>query len=117
MSVFRQLIEECPIDWETLELKGQIWGSVNYFWGDYEGGFRQDGAPIAIHAVWQKGNELRRAYLHPSGPDRFPQTRGAIIYGWSPYRYHEKWAFKVARQMWDEVFEIAYTEGQLFIAV
>jgi hypothetical protein len=116
MGVFRQLIEECPIDWATLELKGLIWGSVNYFWGDYQGGYREDGTPIAVHVVWQKGHELRRAYIHSSGPDRFPRAHGPDQYGWRPSRYRDE-TYKVAQEMWRELIEIAHTEGQLFIAV
>lgn len=56
LSVFRQLREESVIDEETLELRGQPWGTVNYH-PDAE---CKAGRPH-LHVVWQKGNELRRA--------------------------------------------------------
>jgi hypothetical protein len=55
-SVFRQLREEPIIDYNTGELTGVPWGSVQYFWGAC-----QDGAHL--HVVWHKGDQLRRCCL------------------------------------------------------
>ncbi len=54
-SVFRQLEEECVFD-VGLELRGKLWGRVNYLW---------NGCPAYTnyHIVWQKENELRRMPL------------------------------------------------------
>jgi hypothetical protein len=113
LSVFRQLIEECPIDWELLDVKGPIWGIVNYFWGDYLGGHDDAGNPIALQVVWKNGQELRRAYMHALGPDRFETKRVSSKYGWQSH----KASLPGARELWDEVREMAREAGQLFIAL
>lgn len=59
MSVFRQIPKECPFDADG-DIKGDIWGWVNYFWGDESGD---------LHLVWQKDDRLYR----------FPM-RGKITY-------------------------------------
>jgi hypothetical protein len=56
LSVFRQLREEPVIDEDTLELRGQPWGTVNY----HPDADCKAGRPH-LHVVWQKGAELRRA--------------------------------------------------------
>ena len=54
LSVFRQFDGEDVVDFETLTLKGKIWGRVNYH-------VDCKGLPSNhIHLVWQKGDELRR---------------------------------------------------------
>jgi hypothetical protein len=53
LAVFRQLQAEPLINLATAELNGVVWGRVNYFWGGC--------SPDHLHAVWQKGVELRRA--------------------------------------------------------
>jgi hypothetical protein len=45
LSVFRQLKEEPLIDLDKMELRGEVWGHVNYFWGDCK--------PNHLHVVWQ----------------------------------------------------------------
>lgn len=52
LRTFRQLQRAPVIDPETHDLQEPIWGWVNYFWDDNQGD---------LHAVWQKGNELRRS--------------------------------------------------------
>lgn len=55
MGVFRQLLIEDVIDPETADLSGIPWGLVNYFPKPC------DRDTPHLHAVWQKGEELRRA--------------------------------------------------------
>lgn len=59
-SVFRQLKAEPLIDEETAELRGEPWGTVNYFWNGC--GLEEK----HLHVVWQKGDELRRSCIPPS---------------------------------------------------
>lgn len=54
LRTFRQIQEAPVIDSETHEIRGTVWGWVNYFWNGVEGD---------IHAVWQDENELRRCPL------------------------------------------------------
>ncbi len=60
LSVFRQLQEEPIIDEQTGKLTGEPWGRVNYH--------PDKGCTDSHeheHVIWQKGNELRRARVHP----------------------------------------------------
>lgn len=59
LSVFRQIQEESLIDYETLQLLGVPWGSINYFFGLHKDCHSDDW----LHIVWQKGNELRREVI------------------------------------------------------
>jgi hypothetical protein len=74
LSVFRQLHEEHLIDYvgedpddPEIGLLGKPWGLVNYFWKDLG-----NLPPRAVHVVWQKGNQLRRAIVAPF--DRDPMS-------------------------------------------
>lgn len=58
LSVYRQLEDEDLIDTETGQFRGLPWGRINYFWGECK-------AEDHLHVVWQKGDELRRACVHP----------------------------------------------------
>jgi hypothetical protein len=57
-AVFRQLLREHPLDHEKEELRGDLWGLVNYFWKGCHGGHREQ--LEHLHLVWQLGDELRR---------------------------------------------------------
>ena len=72
-SVFRQLMDESPMDLDKMALRGTIWGQVNYYWKDCHvndyGSSRHD----HVHIVWQLGGELRRAGVDKEsgiGPSR-----------------------------------------------
>ncbi|MBQ1118535.1 hypothetical protein [Streptomyces sp. C3-3] len=56
LAVFRQLKEE-PLIAEDGTLNGEPWGSVNYHPD------KCSAAAEHLHVVWQKGTELRRAYV------------------------------------------------------
>ncbi|MFD4592839.1 hypothetical protein [Streptomyces rubiginosohelvolus] len=56
LAVFRQLKEE-PLIAEDGTLNGEPWGSVNYHPA------KCSAAAEHHHVVWQRGNELRRAYV------------------------------------------------------
>lgn len=62
LAVFRQLEEE-PLIGELGEFLGLPWGRVNYH--PDKCGSNRDGGDGHIHVVWQKGEELRRAYVKP----------------------------------------------------
>src|SRR5262249_15538448 len=70
-AVFRQLVREQIVDPETLELRGQPWGNVRYFWApcpyDFEGtsGAGQGYWDEHLHVVWQRDGLLRRACVGP----------------------------------------------------
>ena len=51
-SVFKQLQEDCCIDFDSVTLKGLVWGHVN---------FQVDRSELNI--VWQLGKELKRGIL------------------------------------------------------
>ena len=53
-SVFRQLPRRRVWDTTTGTLRGQPWGTVNYFWGDCASGSTH------LHVVWQQGERLFR---------------------------------------------------------
>lgn len=53
-AVFRQIKEECLIDFEKREFLGPVWGHVNYWWDCLQR------TQTSLHVVWQKGEELRR---------------------------------------------------------
>jgi hypothetical protein len=61
LSVCRQIQNEYIIDRDTGQLRGVPWGRINYFWGDCK--------PNHLHVIWQKGDELRLACVHPDAPD------------------------------------------------
>jgi len=61
LAVFRQFLAEDVID-NNGNLNGEIWGRVNYFWGEC---LKRKGH---LHIVWQLGEELRRACLDEIGP-------------------------------------------------
>ncbi|MFD0422424.1 hypothetical protein [Streptomyces parvus] len=65
LAVFRQLKEERLIA-EDGTLNGEPWGSVNYHPDECSA------AAEHLHVVWQKGNELRRAYVE--GAPSFDRT-------------------------------------------
>ena len=65
LSVFRQLLDE-PLNDNDGSARGEIWGRVNYFWGDCKPGTH-------LHVVWQHGEELRRACVHTPHISRFPR--------------------------------------------
>jgi hypothetical protein len=56
LAVFRQLLQEEVIDDDGL-FRGLVWGTVNYHPDGCASG------PAHLHVVWQKGDELRRAYV------------------------------------------------------
>lgn len=62
-AVFRQLLEESIIDFETGKLLGTPWGHINYFWGAQA---EKEYTHENLNIVWQKGNELRRYFLSES---------------------------------------------------
>jgi len=62
MAVFRQIPEEVVVDFEKGTLRGEVWGHVNYWWGN------DDPSPDARHLVWQKGSGLRRFKLLGTNP-------------------------------------------------
>jgi hypothetical protein len=75
LSVFRQLVREQIVDPETLALRGEAWGLVNYFPAscpDEFAGKTSDGYTIPLdehlHVVWQRDGLLRRACVGPHGP-------------------------------------------------
>ena len=95
LSVFRQLQKEDVIDRHRGKLKGEPWGTVNYFWKDC-GWYSSD---AHTHVVWQKGEELRRACVeaqpNKSGVNQAPINEAeallarvlayqTIKYGWKP---------------------------------
>jgi hypothetical protein len=55
LSIFKQIPEESILD-ANYEIKGVVWGRVNYFWKDAEQ--KRDST---IHIVWSNGSELRRS--------------------------------------------------------
>ncbi len=71
-SVFRQLQDECLFDDETLALRGDPWGWVNFHPDpECKEGFDH------FHVVWQRGSELRRCSI-PTNP-RVPQVWPACV--------------------------------------
>lgn len=64
-AVFRQLLPEHPFDFEKEELRGDLWGTVNYFWKgcDEDRGYETS----HLHLVWQRDNELRRCCVYEPG--------------------------------------------------
>jgi len=60
LSIFRQIKREPYLDRETLEERGVLWGSVNYYWGG-EDKYIDCGK---IHILWQKSDELRRDIIY-----------------------------------------------------
>lgn len=56
LAVFRQLKKQDLVDWDTLELRGVPWGTVQYKPGDCDDDLYYDHP----HVVWQRGEELRR---------------------------------------------------------
>ena len=58
LAVFRQLQEEDVINWDTLEVKGKVWGRVNYHTDNCKDEVKH------LHLVWQTGLELRRAEIY-----------------------------------------------------
>ncbi|WP_169719363.1 hypothetical protein [Desulfovirgula thermocuniculi] len=58
LAVFRQIEVEDLLDPKTAELRGRVWGRVNYHVG-YEH------APSSphLHILWQKGDELRHGVV------------------------------------------------------
>jgi hypothetical protein len=57
LAVFKQLPHENIINFQLLELKGQPWGRVKYYWGDQKSHH--------IHLVWSVDNELKRCLIEP----------------------------------------------------
>lgn len=58
LRTFRQLPAKSPIDPQSHEMRGTVWGWVNYFW---------KGAKSDMHAVWQSDGKLYRYPLsYPS---------------------------------------------------
>lgn len=53
-ALFKQLLNEPVVAWDTGEFLGTVWGRVNYFWGDCK-------AADHLHVVWQLGDQLRRS--------------------------------------------------------
>ncbi len=51
-SVFKQLQEECCIDFDSITLKGLLWGHVNFKVNESE-----------LNIIWQLGKELKRCVL------------------------------------------------------
>jgi hypothetical protein len=75
LAVFRQLQQEDLLDQDTCEVQGIPWGRVNYHpdrANNYSGTeiVPCQHAPAHIHVVWQKDDELRRAYV----PERWPMA-------------------------------------------
>lgn len=58
-SVFRQIQEGPLIDWVKLETYGNVWGWVNYYWGNCAKDAQH------LHVVWQLRQELRRTCVYP----------------------------------------------------
>jgi hypothetical protein len=73
-SVFRQLRPEHPVDYEKEELRGDLWGTVNYFWKGCS--THWNGQVEHLHLIWQLGDELRRCCIYP--PDRCRERANAI---------------------------------------
>lgn len=65
LSVFRQLPKESIISPDG-ELAGQVWGRVNYHWGDCSAG-------LHLHVVWQRGEQLFRSCTYSQG--RYGESR------------------------------------------
>jgi hypothetical protein len=74
LSVFRQLVREQIVEPETLALRGEAWGLINYFPGACLHDFDEtsSGGPKFLgehlHVVWQRDGLLRRACVGPDGP-------------------------------------------------
>ena len=63
LAVFRQLQDEGLIlDWDSLALRGIVWGKVNYHFEKCEMGDEH------LHLVWQLGDELRRCTVFQTDP-------------------------------------------------
>ena len=67
-SLYRQLVEEDVIDWETGKLKGDVWGWVNLH--DDMCSWKSDGHRVIsndhIHAVWEDKGLLKRSFTYKS---------------------------------------------------
>jgi hypothetical protein len=61
LAVFRQVQQECVIDYADFSLRGALWGHVNYFPDDSRN------ATHWLHVLWQQGSELRRCYVKRRG--------------------------------------------------
>lgn len=94
LAVFRQLISKPVIDRETGEFRGLPWGTVNYHPDKCA-----DDTPH-LHAVWQDGDELRRATEYSPPREFHPEialkwrTRWltlALDEGWRPSDRGECW--------------------------
>src|ERR1043166_3565481 len=61
MSVFRQLPCETVIDPDSGLLAGEVWGRVNYYWGDCTDNH--------LHVVWLREGQLLRSCVGAKPPD------------------------------------------------
>jgi hypothetical protein len=90
LALFRQLIDEPLVTEDGVTLLGVPWGKVNY----HPDGCGGDEAYRHIHVVWQKGDELRRAYVErPVNRPLFSAWApkclvAAVLGGWRPKDLH-----------------------------
>jgi hypothetical protein len=82
LSVFKQLPAENIIDFNTLELKGIPWGTVNYYWGDQN-------PHSGIQVVWSDNNVLKRCLLKRYGEHSDYLKYGDSEYGYNPQKMYD----------------------------
>ena len=121
LSVFRQLKEESVLDHETGELRGVLWGLVNYH---FERGCKyHDGTldPNHVHVVWQKDDELRRDIVKENehlyfwdGKEGHDWYRAQEFAASAPESYRK---YKRADALFRRNIKIIFDLPQLFIAV